>query len=335
MRAAVFERQGLDNLNVKDVQQPTIADYEVLIKVRAAGVNPIEYLTVSNIPGIKPLPHIPGSEVTGVIEKVGNHVTTLREGDRVAVYGWIFDGTCDMCLNGYEMLCRSGGIIGVNTNGGFAEYISASERNVFKIQDDVQWDVAASLATTTLTPYHALRETSLKLNEFLVIFGASGNTGTMAVQFGKKMGARVIAVSKNSWIKTDFGADYVISDYDKVVEQVKDITQGKMADVVLNSLGVNTWENSFSCVGVNGRWVTFGFLTGAEVKLNVQSLYSKQIKLIGSTGSTRKEFREVIDMSKELKVRVWKRFKLEDAKEALQALFAKERDGRILLDINN
>jgi NADPH:quinone reductase-like Zn-dependent oxidoreductase len=335
MRAAVFERQGLDNLNVKDVQQPTIADYEVLIKVRAAGVNPIEYLTVSNIPGIKPLPHIPGSEVTGVIEKVGNHVTTLREGDRVAVYGWIFDGTCDMCLNGYEMLCRSGGIIGVNTNGGFAEYISASERNVFKIQDDVQWDVAASLATTTLTPYHALTETSLKLNEFLVIFGASGNTGTMAVQFGKKMGARVIAVSKNSWIKTDFGADYVISDYDKVVEQVKDITQGKMADVVLNSLGVNTWENSFSCVGVNGRWVTFGFLTGAEVKLNVQSLYSKQIKLIGSTGSTRKEFREVIDMSRELKVRVWKRFKLEDAKEALQALFAKERDGRILLDINN
>jgi NADPH:quinone reductase-like Zn-dependent oxidoreductase len=336
MRAAVFERQGLDNLNVKeDVQQPTIADYEVLIKVRAAGVNPIDYLTVSNIPGIKPLPHIPGVEVTGVIEKVGNHVTTLKDGDKVVVYNSIFDGTCDMCINGYEMLCRNAGILGVNTNGGFADYISASEKNVFKIPDNVQWDVAASLATTTKTPYHALREASLKLNEFLVIFGASGNTGMMATQFGKKMGAKVIAVSKDNWIKTDFGADYIISDYDKVVEQVKDITQGKMADVVLNSLGANTWENSFSCVGANGRLVTFGGLTGTDVKLNVQSLYRKQIKLIGSNGSTRKEFREVIDMSKELKVRVWKRFKLEDAKEALQALFAKERDGRILLDINN
>jgi D-arabinose 1-dehydrogenase-like Zn-dependent alcohol dehydrogenase len=335
MRAAVFEKQGLDNLNVKDVQQPTIADYDVLIKVRAAGVNPIDYLTVSNIPGIKPLPHIPGVEVTGIIEKVGNHVTTLKEGDKVVVYNVIFDGTCDMCLNGYEMLCRNAGILGVITNGGFADYISASEKNVFKIPDNVQWDVAASLATTTKTPYHALREASLKLNEFLVIFGASGNTGMMAVQFGKKMGAKVIAVSKDNWIKTDFGADYIISDYDKVVEQVKDITQGKMADVVLNSLGANTWENSFSCVGANGRLVTFGGLTGADVKLNVQSLYRKQIKLIGSNGSTRKEFREVIDMSKELKVRVWKRFKLEDAKEALQALFAKERDGRILLDINN
>jgi NADPH:quinone reductase-like Zn-dependent oxidoreductase len=336
MRAAIFERQGLDNLNVKeDVQQPTIADYDVLIKVKAAGVNPIDYLTVSNIPGIKPLPHIPGVEVTGVIEKVGNHVTTLKEGDKVVVYNVIFDGTCDMCLNGYEMLCNNAGILGVITNGGFADYISASEKNVFKIPDNVQWDVAASLATTTKTPYHALRDASLKLNEFLVIFGASGNTGMMAVQFGKKMGAKVIAVSKDNWIKTDFGADYIISDYDKVVEQVKDITQGKMADVVLNSLGVNTWENSFSCVGANGRLVTFGGLTGADVKLNVQSLYRKQIKLIGSTGSTRKEFREVIDMSKELKVRVWKRFKLEDAKEALQALFAKERDGRILLEINS
>ena len=336
MRAAIFERQGLDNLNVKeDVQQPTITDYDVLIKVKAAGVNPIDYLTVSNIPGVKPLPHIPGVEVAGIIEKVGNHVTALKEGDKVVVYNVIFDGTCGMCLSGYEMLCRNAGILGVVTNGGFADYISASEKNVFKIPDNVQWDIAASLATTTKTPYHALREASLKLNEFLVIFGASGNTGMMAVQFGKKMGAKVIAVSKDNWIKTDFGADYIISDYEKVVEQVNDITQGKMADVVLNSLGANTWENSFSCVGLNGRWVTFGGLTGAEVKLNVQSLYRKQIKLIGSNGSTRKEFYDVIDISKELKVRVWRRFKLEDAKEALQALFAKERDGRILLDINS
>ena len=336
MRAAVFERQGLDNLNVKeDVEQPTITDYDVLIKVKAAGVNPIDYLTVSNIPGVEPLPHIPGVEVTGVIEKVGNQVTTLKEGDKVAVYNVIFDGTCDMCLNGYEMLCINAGILGVITNGGFADYISASEKNVFKIPDNIQWDVAASLATTIKTPYHALRDASLKLNEFLVIFGASGNTGMIAVQFGKKMGAKVIAVSKDNWIKTDFGADYIISDYDKVVEQVKDITQGKMADVVLNSLGANTWENSFSCIGANGRLVTFGGLTGADVKLNVQALYRKQIKLIGSNASTRKEFREVIDMSKELKVRVWKRFKLEDVKEALQALFAKERDGRILLEINS
>ena len=80
--------------------------------------------------------------------------------------------------------------------------------------------------------------------------------------------------------------------------------------------------------------MTFGGLTGADVKLNVQSLYSKQIRLIGSTGGTRKDFTELIDMSKELKKRVWKKFTLDEAKEALQALFSKERDGRILINVS-
>jgi NADPH:quinone reductase-like Zn-dependent oxidoreductase len=165
------------------------------------------------------------------------------------------------------------------------------------------------------------------------VFGASGNTGMIAVQLGKKMGAKVIAVSKNERVM-DFGADYVINDYGKVVEQVREITQGKMADVVLNSVGVEAWQSSFDSVGVNGRLVTFGGLTGAEVKLNVQSLYLRQVKLIGSTGGTRKQLKDLLSMSNELKIKVWKRFKLEETKEALKALFAKERDGRILIDVD-
>ena len=336
MRAAAFEKPGLENLKIhEDIKQPQIIDHDILIKVKTAGVNPIDHFVVSGSREIKPQsPHIPGAEMTGIVQRIGKHVTSLKEGDRVVVYSRTFDGTCDMCLDGLEMLCRNGGIVGVVTNGGFAEYIAVPERNAFKITDDTEWDVAASLAVTTITPYHALREASLKLNEYLVIFGASGNTGLMAIQFGNKMGAKVIAVSKDNWVK-DFGVQNVISDYTKVVEKVTEFTQGKMADVVLNSLGVETWDNSFAVVGINGRLVTFGGLTGADVKINVQSLYSKQVKLIGSTGGTRKEFKDVVDMSRELKVKVWKRFKLDNAKEALQALFAKERRGRILLDIDN
>jgi NADPH:quinone reductase-like Zn-dependent oxidoreductase len=338
MKAAIFEKPGLENLKVTDnVEQPKISDHDILIKVKLAGINPIDHFVVSGaLPKINPLPHIPGAESSGIIEQIGNS-NNFKKGDRVIVHNKVFDGTCDMCLNGLDMLCRNGGLIGAITNGGFAEYIAVPERNVFRIPDDMDWDLAASLPVTSLTPYHALKEASLKLNEFLLVFGASGNTGMVAVQLGKKMGARVIGVSKDNWIKTDFGADYIISDYDKVIENVKNITQGKMADVVVNSLGIGTWDHSFASVGVNGRWVAFGGLTGADVKLNVQALYSKQIKLIGSTGGTRKELQELIDISssKQLKVRIWKKFKLEDAKEALQSLFAKERDGRILLDINN
>ena len=340
MRAAIFEKPGLENLRVIDnAERPKISDHDILIKVKMAGVNPIDSFVVSGaLPKIHPLPHVPGAESSGIIEEIGSHVinNNFKKGDRVIVHNKVFDGTCDMCLNGLDMVCRNGGLIGAITNGGFAEYIAVPERNVFKIPQNIDWDLAASLPVTSLTPYHALKEASLKTNEFLVVFGASGNTGMIAVQLGKKMGAKVVAVSKDNWIKTDFGADYIISDYDKVVENVKNITQGKMADVVVNSLGINTWDSSFASVGINGRWVAFGGLTGADVKLNVQALYSKQIKLIGSTGGTRKEMQELIDISsyKQLKVRVWKKFNLEDAKEAIQSLFAKERDGRILLDID-
>jgi NADPH:quinone reductase-like Zn-dependent oxidoreductase len=339
MKAAIFETPGLENLKVLDnVQEPKISDHEVLIRVKVTGVNPIDHLVASGaLPKVDPLPHIPGAESSGIVEEVGSHVNNInvKKGDRVVVHNKVFDGTCDMCLDGLDMICRNGGLISVITNGGFAEYIAVPERNVFKIPDDLDWDIAASLPVTSLTPYHALKEASLKINEYLLVFGASGNTGMIAVQLGKKMGAKVIAVSKDNWIKDNFGADYIISDYDKVAENVKEITEGKMADVVLNSLGVGTWDSSFASIGINGRWVAFGGLTGADVKLNVQSLYTKQIKLIGSTGGTRKELQELIDMSStELKVRVWKKFRLEEVKEALQALFAKERDGRILLNVS-
>ena len=109
-----------------------------------------------------------------------------------------------------------------------------------------------------------------------------------------------------------------------------------MADVVLNSWGVETWENSYASIGINGRWVTFGTLSGPDIKLNLQSLYTRQIKLIGSTGGTRRELQEVIDMAanKEIRVKVWKKLKLDNVKEAIEALSAKERDGRILLKIS-
>jgi len=339
MRAAIFETPSLENLKVTDkAERPRISDHDILIKVKLAGVNPIDHLVVSGtLPKIAPLPHIPGAESSGIVEELGSHENSsnLKKGDRVVVHNKVFDGNCDMCLKGLDMLCRNGGLIGAVTNGGFAEYISVPARNVFKIPDDLNWDVAASLPVTSLTPYHALNEASLKLNEYLLVFGASGNTGMIAVQLGKKMGAKVIAISKDNWVKTDFGADYIIDDYDRIVDQVNEITQGKMVDVVLNSLGIGTWESSFACVGINGRWVAFGGLTGVDVKLNIQSLYTKQIKLIGSTGGTRNELRELINIaSKEgLKVKVWKKFKLDDVKEALQALFAKGRDGRILLDL--
>ena len=336
MRAAVFDKPGIENLKVMDnVEKPKLTNPDnVLIKVKVAGLNPIDNVVVSgSIPSVRPIPHIPGAEVSGIVDEIGSEVSGLKKGDRVVIHNKVFDGICDMCLSGLDMICRNGGLISVITNGGFAEYIVVPQRNVFKIPDDMDWDLAASLPVTALTPFHALNEARMKINEFLLVFGATGNTGMIATQLGKRMGARVIAVSKEEWVR-DFGADYIIRDYDRIVEQVREITSGKMADVVLNSLGVKTWDSSFESTGINGRLVSFGGLTGADVKLNIQSLYSRQIKLIGSTGGTRKELRDLIDNHDKLQLKKWKRFDLDNVQEALHALFSKERSGRIFLDIS-
>jgi D-arabinose 1-dehydrogenase-like Zn-dependent alcohol dehydrogenase len=105
-------------------------------------------LGVASTQNQKPLPHIPGAESTGIVEQVGGHVNNnnIKKGDRVIVHNKVFDGTCDMCLSG-----RNGGLIGAITNGGFAEYIAVPERNVFKIPDDIDWDLAASLPVTSNT----------------------------------------------------------------------------------------------------------------------------------------------------------------------------------------
>jgi len=334
MKAAIFEKAGIENLQIRhNVGEPKLTDHDVLVRVRMCGVNLIDHMVTSGAVPVRPLPHIPGCEICGTIEGIGKHVEAdLHNGDRVIIHSRVFDGTCDMCLSGLDMLCRNGGIVSAITNGGFAEYVAVPQRNVLKVPNDIDWDMAASLPVTTLTPFHALNEASLRFKEYLLVFGSSGNTGMMAIQFAKRMGAKVIAVSKDEWVK-DLGADYIISEYDKVVEKVKDITNGKMADVVINSVGIGTWESCFESVGIYGRLVTFGGLTGADVKLNVQSLYTRQVKLIGSSRGTKAELKDLINISKELKTKVWKRFKLAETKEAIQALFAQERDGRIMLEV--
>ena len=364
MRAAIFEKQGFENLKIKDnVQNPEVSDYDVLIKVISAGVNPIDYYVISGYRTIQqqkkkeiqlkqkappiselpvnPLPHIPGAEFTGVVEKIGSHVRTVKKGDRVTIYNRVFDNTCDMCIRGNEMLCRTGGIISVVNNGGFSEYVSIPERNVFKIPDNIDWNMSVSLPVSGLTAFHALKEAQLKINDSLLLFGASGNTGMIAVQLAKRMASRVIAVSTKKWIKEEYGADYLITDYNRVIDKVKEITNAKMADIVINSLGKDTWKDSFSSIGINGRWISFGTMTGSNVELNIQELYSKQIKLIGSNGGNREDFRELIEfvsysntIGDPLKIKVWKRFNLENIEQAFKALIDKTREGRVLLDIN-
>lgn len=331
MRALVFDKNGLENLRVSDIEKPALDPHSVLVNVRAASVNPVDYATVVSIRNVTPIPHIPGVEFAGVVEAVGDHVREIKPGDRVAVYNRVFDGTCDMCLAGQEMLCRRGGLIGIVTNGGFAEYALVPARNVFKIGDNVSWELAASLSVGALTAYHALRRASVSPGEVVVVIGASGNTGMFAVQLAKMMGAKVVAVSRRQWLR-DLGADEVV-DLDNARSAVERISGGLMADVVIDPLGSQTMSRSIGLLGANGRIVTFGVLTGDELRISIREIYSRQLKIIGSTGGTRREMLDLVRMANEgrLRVKVWRSYDLERGVEALKNLYSSERDGKIMI----
>lgn len=328
MKALIFEKSGIENLKLENVNEPQLGPHDVMLRVRIAGVNPIDYFVVNFLP-VKPLPHIPGAEIYGEVTKVGDHVKNVNIGDKVVVYNRIFDGKCDMCLQGMEMLCRNGGIISLITNGGYSEYFAVNEQNVVKV-NDINDELAASLPVAALTAYHALNIVPL-FNKTVVIFGASGNTGQFAVQLAKMMGAYVIAVSSKNWVK-EFGADEVVN-YDNLEEKVKDLTNGKMADIVINSVGTSVWDKSLSVLGLNGKLIFFGGITGGNVNIDLNSIYGRHASLIGTTGGNRKELVELVNLAKKLKVKTWKVMRLEEGKEALKALFDKNRDGRILLKI--
>ena len=333
MKAVVFEKQGLENLSVRDVEIPKVGPGTVLVRIRMAGVNPIDFKAVTSIPHVSPVPHIPGAEFAGEIEEVGSGVSGLAKGDRVTVYNRHFDGTCRMCRSGNQQLCVSGYIIGVGSNGGFAEYAVVDAKNAFRIPDGLGWEMAASLPVSALTAYHAIAESGLEAGETAVILGASGNTGLFALQFAHEIGSRTIGISRKNWIK-EFGAEMVF-DSASAVEKLKEFTGGEMADVVLNSLGEKFWDMGIKMLGYGGRMVGFGTLSGNMVGIDFNEMYSKQTRIIGSTGGTIDEFGELVSNAAAYKLRVWKKVGLEEVKSALESLESPEREGRLLVEMRN
>jgi NADPH:quinone reductase-like Zn-dependent oxidoreductase len=327
MKAWVLSKNGIENLSFLELETPKPGPEQVLLKVKAVGLNPIDSMVVDMIPVSSP--KVPGAEFAGEVYEVGEKVKNFKKGDRVTVYNRYFDGTCRYCINGDQMLCDNGYILGVMSNGGMAEYAVVDAKNLFNLPDSVDFLVGASLPVAAITSYNAIIRANLKKGETIVVLGAGGNTGMFALQLSKEIGANVIAVSNKFWLK-DFGADYIF-DFDSVLDKVKDITKGAMADVVINSLGEKFWDIGYSLLGKKGRLVSFGTENGSTAKIDISQLYSKELSIIGSTGGSIEQFSELVKNSANLKVRVWKKFGLEELKEAFEANKDNKKQGRVML----
>lgn len=261
MRALVCHAYGpIDGLTIEEVPQPTPQPGEVLIKVGAAGVSFAALLGVQGKHQNKPtLPYIPGNELAGEIVALGEGVTGLRKGQRVAT--------------------------GVS-QGGFAQFATAQAANLVPMPDVLPYAEATNFPTLYPTAYGALRwKANLQPGEVLLVHGAGGGSGLTGIEVGKAMGATVIAsaggADKLAAAKAA-GADHLI-DYrsEDLRVRVLELTGGRGADVVYDPVGGAAFDTSLRCVAPDGRLIPMGFASGTIPQIPANILLVKNVTVIG------------------------------------------------------
>ena len=340
MKAVLFrEHGGPEKLSYEDLPIPIVGAGEVLVRVKACALNHLDIWIRQGNPAYPiPLPHVSGSDVSGVVEEVGGQVDNIKVGERVFVSPGLSCWTCENCLAGRDNFCSTFGIIGAKTHGGYAEYVTVPFRNVLPMPENLTFEQAAAFPLVSVTASHMLFALAgLQHGETVLIMGAGSGVGSMAVQLAKLAGARVITtVGSDEKIPKAvvLGADAVINhSKEKVAERVKLLTEGKGVDVVIEHIGPEVWETCLASLAKGGRLITCGATTGSEVKLDLRYVYSRQFTIKGSYMGTRAELVKAAELvgQKRLIAVVDRTYPLREARAAQELMLSRKFFGKIVL----
>ena len=336
MKAAVLYELNKP-LEVKEVEQPEILPNEVLVEQDSTGICYRDILTQKGFFPRVSLPIVPGHEISGRIVKKGDDVRGFNVGDRVSSLIYVPCGKCEFCLSGSENLCPYKKTFGEMMNGAYEKYINIPEISLVKVPDGVPAPDASIAACVTGMIIHAIsRLGKLQQGQNVLITGAGGGVGTHAIQVAKALGAHVIAETSSPWKSEQLyhlGADHVVTgkEFNK---EVKDLT-GDGVHVVLESVGLPTFERALRSLRVGGRMIVIGNVDPAAVPLPLGLIILKGNTIKGSISSTKEDVSKALELSKAGKVHsvVYKTVTLSDVNEAYEDMLARRSIGRIMLKL--
>ncbi len=340
MKAVLFRAHGGSvNLSYEDLPTPTIGSEDVLVRVKACALNHLDLWVRQGNPAFPmPLPHVLGSDAAGIVEQVGAQVDSVTVGQRVFVSPGISCWKCEQCLAGRDNLCRSYGLVGAMTHGGYAEYLKVPFRNVLPIPENLSFEQAAAFPLVSVTASHMLFALAgLQYGETVLIMGAGSGVGSMAVQMAKLAGARVMTtVGSDDKIPKAviLGADAVINHTrEKVAERVKLLTEGHGVDVVIEHIGPEVWDTCLASLAKGGRLITCGATTGGDVTLNLRYVFSHQLTIKGAYMGTRAELVKVAELMGQGRLIsvIDRTFPLQEARAAQELMVSRKFFGKILL----
>ena len=342
MKAILFHQHGgPEVLQFTDAPTPTLRSSDVLVRVHACALNHLDLWVRGGLPGVNfPLPHIPGSDVSGEIAEIGSDVTTVRVGQKVVLAPGVSCGKCSACISGQDNRCRQFTNLGYMIDGGCAEFVRVPEVNCLPYPENLTWEEAASIPLVFQTAWHMLiTRAELQPGEDALILGAGSGVGTAAIQIAKFLGARVIttAGSDEKLAKAkELGADHLINHKSQNIrDEVRRITAKRGVDVVFEHVGTATWDASVASLAPGGRLVTCGATTGYDAKIDLRFLFTRQLSLLGSYMGTKSELQTVMKLvaSGRLKPVVDKIFPLSEAAAAHLYLESSQQFGKVVLSV--
>jgi NADPH:quinone reductase len=285
MKAIQIQSQGgPEVLKLTNLPEPTPNADQVLVRIKASAVNPLDGIVRAGyFPIAAKPPLILGEEASGTVERDG---AGFKAGEHVLVYG---------------------GGLGVFRDGTWAELIAVPASSLRRLPEGISFEEGAALSNVGVTAYGALRHGGLKAGETLVVLGATGGVGSAGVQIGKALGARVIAVvskSQKAAEITRLGADHVVALSDgSLAEQVQKLTDGKGADLVLDPVGGDVTGQALAAVATFGRVVHLGYSAGMSLTINSLDFVAKASSILGfniflvPAERSAKDFDEVVNLA--------------------------------------
>lgn len=325
MRALVCKQFGLPrDLSIETMDDPIPGKGEILVDVKAAGINFPDILVIAGQYQVKAeLPFIPGNEAAGIVEAIGEGVSRYKPGDKVIL---------------------------TSTGGAFAEKCLSDESRIIPLIPELDFAQGAGFMVTYNTSYHAFHQCAdLKEGETVLVLGAAGGVGITAVEIAKTKGACVIAAASTDE-KLDFacsaGADETIN-YSNVSlnKAVKELTEGKGVDVVYDPVGGDLSQEALRATAWHGRYLVIGFACGDIPKFPANIVLLKEASIQGvwyGTWAARnpkihtqniKELTQLIIDGK-LQPRVTEQYSLEDYINAFSAITERRAQGKVVLSFD-
>jgi NADPH:quinone reductase-like Zn-dependent oxidoreductase len=284
------------------------------------------------------MPHVLGADLAGEIVSTADN--SIAPGRRVMVQPGLSCGRCEACLEGRDNDCPRYDVLGSQSDGGYAEFVQVPLQNLVAIPDAIGFVEAAAFPLTFLTAWHMLvTRAKVRPGEDVLVLGAGSGVGQAAIQIAWLHGARVFATAgtEEKLVKArEIGAYEVINHHTQdISEETRRLTNKRGVDIVVEHVGVATWERSLRCLARGGRLVTCGATTGYDAKIDLRFLFSRQYSVMGSYMGTKAELLRAAQFffSGQLTPVVDRTVPLPQAADAHRRLEKGEQFGKIVLEV--